>query len=158
MIVEIQNEITAKDLTNITIAVFYKRISSRLVVAFGILGLILMVAGVVSMFDKKPLSYLVLFMIVLNGIMPFYLMYYARNQYNTNKLYQQPLTFTFAEDKISYKGEHTEGAYDWELINKCDKLKHFLVLYFSARQVGFIKTDTLKPEQIAFIQSKIKQP
>jgi len=87
MIVQVQNEITAKDLTNITIAVFYKRISSRLVVAFGILGLILMVAGVVSMFDKKPLSYLVLFMIVLNVIMPFYLMYYARNQYNTNKLY-----------------------------------------------------------------------
>ena len=157
MIVEVENLITKKDLRKITIKAFYKRPSSQMLLYLGILSAALLCTGVVSLNSAdKVQNYFLLFLIVLNLIMPFYLARYADQQYSTSTVLKGSMRYVFGEEKISFQGDGIEGNYDWNKIIKYSEMKHFLLLYFSAQQITFIKTDTLTAEQLNFIKSKIQ--
>lgn len=159
MVVEIRNTITARDLINVTIKAFYERISAKIIVAAGLVISILLVTGIIKLnFIDKLDTCFIIFVLFINLFLPLYLIYYAKNQYSTNKLYQRPMYYTFGDATIIYKGEGAEGIYDWKLIMKYKETKHFLFIYFSSRQLIFIKRDGLTNEQLNFIKSKIKQP
>lgn len=157
MVVEVENLISQKEVRRVAINVFYKKPSSLIILCAGILCLILACTGFVT-FKKEDLvrDCFILFFIVLNLIMPFFLVRGADQQYNSSVILKAPIRYIFDEDKIAYQGNSIEGSYNWDIITRYSEMKNLLLLYFSAQQITFIKTDSLTEEQLNFIKSKIK--
>lgn len=157
MIVETENTITKKEFRRIMMKSFYPKPTSQILLYIGILAALLVCTGVLSLNSSDKIqNYGLIFLMVLNLFMPFYLVWYADQQYNTSTILKGSLRFVFDDEKISFQGDGIEGAYDWNKIIKYAEMKHFLLLYFSARQISFLKTNGLTEEQLNFIKSKIK--
>lgn len=119
MVVETENTITKKEFRRIMMKTFYQKPTSKILLCIGILATILVCTGVLSLNSSDKIqNYGLLFLMVLNLFMPFYLVWYADQQYNTSTILKGSFRFVFDEEKIYFQGDGIEGNYDWNKIIK----------------------------------------
>lgn len=135
----------------------YRKPATIIFTCVGIIYAAFLLAGIVPTNDNTY-YYSAWFLVLYAIFIPVAGALIARRHYTSNKAMQHERVYVFDDEKISYSGDGLQGYLEWKHFTKYRRVKHFLLLYMATKQAIFLKTDNLTEEQIAFIQSKIKQP
>ena len=90
-------------------------------------------------------------------LLPALQVYVARKTTFNKPALQFPVDYTFSDDGIRIKGMTFESSFAWLHILKVTDDPDFLLLYTTKSVAYFIKRDSVTPQQIDFIRSKVKK-
>lgn len=157
MTFEVKGTMTLKDYIVAFMRLSYRTPSTIAFLLIGIFCAIVLLTGIVSLKNDEIGYYCAWVLFTYNILILLANVVVARRHYLLNTDSQYEVFYIFDDEKMGFRVKDAENHHSWESITKCNRLKHFLVLYFSSKNIVIIKIDTLTEKQITFIQSKIKQ-
>lgn len=144
----IKTKLTEKDFVNVNLVLLYKKWVMRLLTAFGLLALLIYIAGFfVNGLMDRSLSSLIFPAMVLVGL-PALTAYQAKRNYQTNLRISETITYNFSDDFLEISGDSFTSKLSWEKFYKVTETKNWILIWQNSRVANVLpKRDVWEGEQ-----------
>jgi hypothetical protein len=154
----ITTQTTTKEYATVMLIGLYKK---PVFIIISVYGLYLLATVILDHFNViayySEIPYLELFGGLFLLFAPVIITLMAVRQFTSNPNFQNSITYTFSDDKMTIKGHTFKGEFLWAHIIKQKEISKFLILYHSKRMGNFIDKTKLTAEQLQFIKAKVEQ-
>lgn len=150
----IKTQLSQKDFINASVVLTFKKISTKLLMAFGILYLLFTIY--LAIIDPDD-AYFTMFLVPLALIFAPVVMtcFFAILNYKTNRRSGEPLEYILGDDYLSIKGESFNTQLSWEKIYKVTQTKQWIFIWHNRLVANPISKQNLLASDIDSLKTTL---
>jgi len=135
---KIETQIESKDFIKFTFKLIYRKLFFKALMIFGIFAIITSIPQffMEHSFASDPYAELFVGLFIV-FILPVFIYFNAKKNYETNKTLQEKVNYEFLEEKILISGESFNSEISWDKIYRIEESEEW-ILIFQNRQTANI--------------------